>query len=294
VEIELFLDDIKDGRYDGKPVLEIDTQQLENDALRARLKLEKKVSGVLVRRVRYRDLSFPLKPGDIITKIGENAIDSAGMVRVEGDRLLGFQYLVQQLAHDGRLSLTVLRDGKETKLDMPVKPPAEPLLRFLSRTPPSYFVFGPLVFTEASGDYVRSVSNFSNEQGAGGFSMLAILGSANPLLTRYGDRPAFSDERIVIVAHPMLSHKIGKGYNDTYTNSVAEVNGVRVKNLKHLVEIIRDATGEHIEFTFQGNDTDMIVFNRTEAIAATEEILDDNSIRQQCSSDIAPIWNKKK
>ncbi len=85
-EIELFLADVKDGRYDGKPVLEIDIQKLENDALRARFKLEKKAKGVLVRRVRLGDAGYPLKVGDVITKIGEHAIDNAGMVSVDGDR----------------------------------------------------------------------------------------------------------------------------------------------------------------------------------------------------------------
>jgi hypothetical protein len=38
----------------------------------------------------------------------------------------------------------------------------------------------------------------------------------------------------------------------------------------------------------------MIVFKRAEAIDSTEQILVDNSIRQQCSADIAPIWSKRK
>ena len=50
-EIDLFLTDIRDGHYDGKPVLDINVQNLENDALRARYKLDKKATGVLVRRV---------------------------------------------------------------------------------------------------------------------------------------------------------------------------------------------------------------------------------------------------
>ncbi len=79
-----------------------------------------------------------------------------------------------------------------------------------------------------------------------------------------------------------------------YSATVDRVNGVRIKNLKHLVETVRDADGEFIEFTFYGNDTDMLVFKRAEAIAATEQVLIDNGIRQQCSSDIAPIWNKPK
>jgi S1-C subfamily serine protease len=297
-EIELFLADCKDGRYDGKPALEIETQSLENDALRSRFGLDKKATGVLVRKVHVRDASYPLKVGDVLTKVGDRAIDNAGMVHVDSDRMFKFQYLIQRLNRDGRIPLTVIRDGKkEVKLDLPVKPAAETLFRYLSLTPPSYFIFGPLVLTEASGEYVRYMSSRGSSKEdvtREGFGLLQMLYTANPLFTRYGDRPAFPDEHIVIIGHPLFSHKISRGYNINYTASVAEINGVRVRNLKHLVEIIRDATGEYIEFTFQGNDSDMIVFRRKEAIEATEAVLVDNSIRQQCSPDIAPIWNKKK
>jgi PDZ domain len=296
-EIQLFLDDIKDGRYDGKPVLEVDIQKLENDSLRSRFKLDKKAQGVLVRKVSYADASYPLKVGDVITKVGDYAIDRAGMVQIEGDRMLKFQYLIQRVVHDGRVPVTIIRDGKETKLDLPVKPAREPLFHHLSLTPPSYFVFGPLVLTEASSEYARYMTAYGATKGeaaASGSTFMSLLYTGNPLFTRYGDKPAFADERIVIVGHPLFSHKISKGYDVSYAASVAEVNGTRIRNLKHLVELIRDATGEYIEITFQGNDSDMIVFKRSEALEATEEILNDNSIRRQCSSDIEPVWNKKK
>ena len=34
-EISLFLKDIEDGRYDGKPMLPVEVQNLENQTLRA-------------------------------------------------------------------------------------------------------------------------------------------------------------------------------------------------------------------------------------------------------------------
>jgi S1-C subfamily serine protease len=297
-EIDLFLGDIKDGRYDGKPNLDVDVQDLENDALRARFKLDKKATGVLVRRIYNHDASYPLHVGDVITQIGDHAIDNGGKVHIDGDRMIKFQYLVQRLARDGRLSLSIMRDGKDAKCDLPVKPATDSLFVHTSIDPLSYFVFGPLVLSEASSDYLLyTMSGYggSKEEGSqSGYGLTSLLYTANPLFTRYGDRPAFPGERIVIIAYPMFTHKIGKGYNISYTASVADVNGVHIRNLKHLVEVIRDATGEFIEFTFLGNETDTIVFNRKEALDATEEILSDNGIRQQYSADIATIWNQKK
>ena len=60
------------------------------------------------------------------------------------------------------------------------------------------------------------------------------------------------------------------------------------------MELLRNATGQFLEFTFCGRYTDKIVFNRKEALAATEEILTDNGIRQQCSSDMSKIWDVSK
>ena len=67
---------------------------------------------------------------------------------------------MQRLAHDGRLTVTVLRKGVETKLDVPVDSDPRRLFRALSEEPLSYFIFGPLVFTEASDEYVRSIASY--------------------------------------------------------------------------------------------------------------------------------------
>jgi hypothetical protein len=92
----------------------------------------------------------------------------------------------------------------------------------------------------------------------------------------------------------MFPHRIAQGYKNPFLLAVDEVNGVRVRNLRHLVETLRDAKGEYVEFTFHGQRTDKYVFRRPEALAATDEVLSDNGVRQQCSEDIAPVWGKPK
>jgi hypothetical protein len=47
-----------------------------------------------------------------------------------------------------------------------------------------------------------------------------MLYTANVLFTRYGDRPAFPDERIVIIANPMFTHKISIGYDVNYMATI--------------------------------------------------------------------------
>lgn len=212
------------------------------------------------------------------------------MIRNEGDRHLKFKYLVQHLLRNNRVSMTILRDGRELKQDVPVGPEQDHrLFPYLADQSPSYFIYGPLVFTEATSNFVTGFTYGDSPD-----TILSYANQGNPLIRRYGDRPAFAEERIVILAQPMFTHRISKGYKSQYAHAVAKVNGVPIRNLKHMVGILRDASGEFVDFTFLGRFTENIVFRRKEAVDATEEILNDNGIRKQYSPNIEPIWNQKK
>src|SRR3954451_10155030 len=104
-EIELFLNDVADGKYDGKPAIFDELQTLENPALRAFLKLDKKAEGIVVHTPYERLGPNPLKEWDVITKIGDSAVDDQGMVQVgAGANLrIRFAYLVQKLAKNGKV-----------------------------------------------------------------------------------------------------------------------------------------------------------------------------------------------
>ncbi len=91
----------------------------------------------------------------------------------------------------------------------------------------------------------------------------------------------------------MFPHRIGKGYGNPFTKVVKEVNGIKIKSLKHLVETLRDAKDKYIVITFDDKNSETYVFDRKEILKATDEILSDNSVRQQASDDITPIWLKK-
>ena len=71
------------------------------------------------------------------------------------------------------------------------------------------------------------------------------------------------------------------------------MNGVQVKNLRHLVEILRDNQDEQISFKFASSGVlthETMVFNRTELIDATAKILDENGIRYPYSADLRTVW----
>ena len=146
-EVDLFLKDIADGHYDGKPAMYDELQTLENPALREYLKLDKSVEGMVVHRPYKTDASYPLKEWDVITQIGDTPIDNQGMVKLDKDLRVSFSYLIQQLAKDGKLPLTVVRAGKTLQIELPVSAEHPTLVTDLHGSYPSYFIYGPLVFS---------------------------------------------------------------------------------------------------------------------------------------------------
>jgi S1-C subfamily serine protease len=287
-EIATFLKDASDGKYDGKPGLWVELQSLENKALRDWLGLDDDVRGVLVRADHRNDPDYPLKKGDVITKIGDYKIDNDGMVRLKNDDLrLPFSYLVPKLARNKTIRLEVLRQGAasaSTTIDVPVEQYWDFIIPSLNSGEPSYFVWGPLCFCPASKELVSALSPHLAEQwGARG----------DPLATRRLDVVAFPGEQLVMVTM-MLQHKTSKGYGSAFGQTVERVNDVRIKNLRHLVETLRDTKEKHVVIEFAGKSTDTLVFDREAVKAAMPTLLRDYAIPERVSPDLRDVWQPKK
>src|SRR6202521_5193389 len=149
-EVELFLKDIADGHYDGKPAMYDELQTLENPALREYLKLDKTVEGMVVHRPDKTDAAYPLKEWDVLTRIGDTAIDNQGMIKLDKDLRVSFAYLIQHLATDGKVAMTIVRAGKPMQIQLPVSAQHPTLVTDLAGGYPSYFIYGPLVFSTAT------------------------------------------------------------------------------------------------------------------------------------------------
>jgi len=288
-EIELFLQDIADGHFDGKPVFREEVQALENPALRAYLKLDKSVEGILVRAQAKADEGNPLQDCDVITRIGDIPVDNQGLIKLNDELRVRFPYGIQKSAKDGKAPLTIIREGKELAFAMPTAASHPLVLPDLEGAYPSYFVYGPVAFSEATSDFVNALTRGSKT--AATIFTLHYLGS--PLVTRTGDKPAFEGERLVVIPAPLFSHKLSNGHANMAGQVVKAVNGIPVRNLNHLVEILRDAKDEFIKVELNGRGAEMLIFPREETLAATDAILTDNGIRNQGSSEALAVWNAK-
>ena len=284
-EIDLFLADIADGRYDGKPALFDTLQTFENPALRPYLKLDKAAEGMIVNDIDSPDAAYPLQPWDLITKIGDTPIDKEGYIITPAKLRLRFSYLIQHVAKDGKLPLAVMRAGKPVTLDVPVPNQRPMLIPSLAGDYPAYFICGPVAFATATQDFIGGINNVG--------MLTALSADGSPLVTRRSARPAFAGEELVIITSPFFPHKLAKGYSPAVGRVVKTINGTPVKNLRHLVELLRDARGEHIVIDFQGRGHETLVFPRKELIASTDEILTDNGVRSQASPTLLAVWNEK-
>ena len=281
-EIDIFLKDVSDGKYDGKPAMFDALQTLENPSLRPFLKLGRGTEGMIVTETDTEDPNYPLKAWDVITRIGDTPIDNEGMIKL-GDLRVRFQYMLQRVARDGKAPLTIVRAGEEKKIDLPVTARRPLLIPDLDGTYPSYFVLGPVVFSTATSSFLSPLNSRA--------ATLAAFGS--PLSTRRGDRPAFEGEALVVVASPFFPHRLSRGYSQAQTSVVEKVNGTAIKNLTHLVATLRDVKEDFIVIEFAGRLKETLVFPRKDMLDATEDILNDNGVRSQGSPDTMAIWNTK-
>jgi S1-C subfamily serine protease len=286
-EIELFLKDIADGHYDGKPALFDGYQTLENLALRAYLKLDKAVQGIVVHDPYQSGATYPLKQWDIITRIGDTPIDNEGMINLGDNLRVRFTYMVQHVAKAGKVPLTILRGGKTLSVELPVSPDRPKLIPYLHGEYPSYFIFGPVAFSVVTEDFLGLITT------AGPTLITALSSLGNPLVTRRSDVPAFAGEELVFVSSPFLPHKLSKGYGTPALKVVESVNGIKIRNLAHLVTVLRDAKDEFVVIDYATRTAETMIFPRAETIAATDEILNDNGIRAQGSPELMALWNTK-
>ncbi len=284
-EIELFLRDIADGHYDGKPALYDYLQTLENPALRASLKIDKSVTGIVVHQPFRNDADYPLKEWDVITQIADSSVDDQGKVALGPELRVGFQYLVQKVAKNGKVPLTIIRAGKTLQVQVPVSADKPMLISDLHGSYPPYFIYGPLVFSKASYQFLGFLNS---KEMLTGFSFIR-----SPLITQIGDTPDAGRDELVVISSPFFPHKLTRGYDNPSGTVIRAVNGVPVRNLRHLVTLLRDLKDEFVTFEMDNRSGEALVFPRAEMVAATDDILTDNSVRAQGSPELMEVWQGK-
>jgi hypothetical protein len=196
---------------------------------------------------------------------------------------LSFISQVPKLARGGRVPVSVVRHGKPLELALPVSCDPGRLIRGYEGRYPSYFVCGPLVFSPVVSDAIGMYFRYNP----------ILVGRNSPMTTRHADQAQFPGEELVVVTAPLLRTKMTKGYNDPFGQVLSDVNGIKVKNLIDLVELIRSSKDEYLTFRFAEQYSENLVFRRKAMLDATETIMSENGIPRRGSDDVLAAWNGK-
>ena len=223
--IKRFIIDIKDGTYDGVPEIGVETSSLINKHYRNYLKLPKNISGVLVDRVvPHSSADGILYKDDVITKIEKRFVDEAGMVNF-GEQQVAFFIEAENRQIGDTLKIQVWRNGKLKNLQMDLKPPPFALeMRNSFDKLPEYLIFGGLVFIALNRDYINLPGNMSPSL-------------AYEHWYRELERPGTRNEQTVLIGN-VLPASVNSGYTNFKNFVVKSLNGIPVKSLTHLNNLL--------------------------------------------------------
>lgn len=269
--IQHFLKDTEDGKYDGFPRVGINLVTLQNPAYRARLKLPDNNQGVRVDRILPKsEAAGVLKEDDVILRIGEFPVASDNTIVFQGNRVssqLGFQF-----AQNGEgVPVKIWRNGQEQDVKVTVKSFADDVAEGNQYDiKPKYFVFGGLVFTPLSRDYLRSSSREASE-GSG-----AEL--TYELFFRSREEPETVREEPVVLSS-VLGDVVNANFRVRGRALVDKINGLRIEKMTDVVRAFETST----------NAFDVIEFERSHQFECL-----DHAAAQRANADILKTYGVPK
>ncbi|KAK1744765.1 trypsin-like serine protease [Skeletonema marinoi] len=247
-----FLEDVRrnNGIYTGFCQLGIEVSFLENKAYRKFLKManldgeNKRISGVCVRRVQPSAGAYGiLKSMDVVM-----AVDGIPVGDVA--------------------TATIFRDGKEMEVSIPVSPIKDLVPSHYNNKPPPYLICSGFVFTALSVPYLDAKGawdDFYTED------VSYLLGLVHTPLKQKGDE--------VVVLAQVLAHEANLGYEHLIDLHLLKFNGVEVKSLGHLNDLISENEEQFMTLEFAPEEGGrLIVMERALCEQATEDVCKEHSI----------------
>jgi len=262
--IQHFFKDIEDGAYHGFPQAGIRLMPLQNPAYRRFLKLPEGDLGARVDSI----LQIPstrqvLKEDDVILKIGPYPVGSDGTILYQGNRVYG-SMAFQEAQHSDSVPLKLWRDGKEIDVSLPVYIyEADRAVGNQYGTLPRYFVYGGLVFTPLSLDYMKTFGR--------NWADAANAELVYELYYRRHEAPSEIRPEPIILA-TTLAAPVNANLMVRERALVDRINGIRIMKLEDVVKAFETVQNDHHVIEFLPNNT-FDCLDRVEAEQSTPAIL---------------------
>ncbi|MGI9558188.1 MAG: S1C family serine protease [Thermodesulfobacteriota bacterium] len=280
--IDHFLDDVREGSYDGFPVLGILAQKAQNPDLRAKKLIREDSIGVLVKKVAPGSpAAGKIAKGDVILSISGTEIFSDGTVNFRGSERTNFSHLIDSRQIGDEVKVTILRDGIAMDVDIALTKGAGDLrLVNANYDRPSYFIFAGCVFSPLTFNYLRSWGD------------RWYISAPSSLLSKLAQNiKSFPGEEVVLLTS-VLPSEINYGYHGLTNRIIEKVNGIKIENMRHLVKVV-ESEAATVEFiTFEDSDGEQIVFSSQKALKSGAPLLATYQIAKDRSPDlVVPVYD---
>ena len=290
--VQRFLDDVADGSFEGARSLPVTWSKCESPAMREHLGLSDDQNGILLYPSMYwTPPGLGIRPLDVLLAIDGRSVDNYGRIELDNGLMVEWEYQVSWSGADGGLDLTIWRDKQllEVRAETVLETPRRML--DLRGEYPSYYIYGPVTFIEVSVQFLNSCHpTYLGLQQKRGW----------PVVQEIYEPPSAESERLVVTTHSLLSHRIQKGYDPLLWSLLRKVDGVPVRDLRHLASLLEEHGPEatFLEFDSGGihdtNNPDRrgkqdLVFKHSEVLRTREEILETAGIRRHYSKDLADL-----
>ena len=263
-----FLEDIKDGKYDGSPLLGLEWLELESPSHRRMLGIEDKTGGILIKKV-FKNSPFEgvLQKNDVLMKLDNYPVESDGTIEFRKNEKTDFSYVNQQKKYGDNLSYEIIRDKKTKtgqvkleKKDIKYTVVTEVTIE----TPPSYMVYGGLLFEPLTSNYMAGV--------------IEKLGSV------YDREELYKDYKELVVLVRVLPFDVNLGYTDAVNQIIVKVNGEKYKDFKDFAQKVKNVKSGFI--IFENDNGDEIVLDVKEVEEQREALMQNYNISSDMSDDI--------
>ena len=263
-----FLEDIKDGKYDGSPLLGVEWSELESPSHRRMLGIEAKTGGILIKKV-FKNSPFEgvLQKNDVLMKLDNYPIEYDGTIEFRKNEKTDFSYVNQQKKYGDNLSYEIIRDKKTKtgqvkleKKDIKYTVVTEVTIE----TPPSYMVYGGLLFEPLTSNYMAGV--------------IEKLGSV------YDREELYKDYKELVVLVRVLPFDVNLGYTDAVNQIIVKVNGEKYKDFKDFAQKVKNVKSGFI--IFENDNGDEIVLDVKEVEEQREALMQNYNISSDMSDDI--------
>ena len=268
--VKHFIEDMKDGHYDGFADLGLGTQKLENPAMRRYYGLDENMTGKLIDKIVYNSpAAGMLKEGDIITAIDGHKIENDGTVEFRRHEYTDFYYFVDQHQMGETVKLDIIRNKKPMQVNVPLKMTGDdmylvPTTRYDEM--PTYVIYGGYVFSPLTRNLIRSTNRNR-------LKLSCLAGKW---------REKEKDEVVVLLK--VLASDISRGDNSFGMWPIDKVNGKPFKDFKEFFQRMENLKEPY--YLLEDNDGIKVIIDREEAQKRQQEILRKYNIEYDKSEDL--------